>query len=107
MPHRLIHSEPFSLRDGEIKPLSLAFSSPGSPNTVAATITLLGGGTLTIPPKVHFRAMEDESPSSSDRFLEIGDELDVIGSEDLRLLKLLAVGNARLEISYFGGGDQL
>ncbi len=101
MPNRLIHSEPLALSGGEVHPLSSAYIPPDSPNTVSATVTLLFGG------PVHFRAIEDESPTDSDRPMELGDELDIIGSEDLRFLRLMAPGSARLEISYFGGGDQL
>ncbi len=99
--NRLIHSEPFSLHNGEVKSLSVAFVPPASPMTISATVTLLRGG------PVYFRAMEGESPTSSDRPIELGDELDVIGSEDLRLLRLMSPVSANLEISYFGGGDQL
>ena len=98
--NRLIHSEPFSLSGGEVKSLSIAFVPPANPNTRSATITLLRGG------PVYFRAVEGESPTSSDRPIELGDELDVIGSEDLRLLRIMTPVSANLEISYFGGGQQ-
>ena len=101
MPNRLIHSERKSLSSGISTPLSLAYVPPQNGNTQSATITLLKGG------PVHFRAMEGENPSDSDRAMELGDELDVIGSEDLRLLRLMTPDSADVEISYFGGGDQL
>jgi len=101
MPNRLIHSESLRLSDGEMKPLTPDYVPPKSPNTASATVTLLQGG------PVYFRAVEGERPTNSDRPMELGDELDIIGSEDLRLVRLMAANSARLEVSYFGGGDQL
>ncbi len=103
--NRLIHSEPFNV-DGEVKRLSSAFIPPsqdvqGNSNTFSATYALLSGG------PVYFRAIEGESPSDSDVPVEVGDELDVIGSEDLRLVKFFCPTTSIGVMSYYGSGDQV
>ena len=103
--NRLIHSEPFNI-DGEIRTLTPAFIPPsqdvqGNSNTFSATYALLSGG------PVYFRAIEGESPSDSDVPVEVGDELDVIGSEDLIRVKFYCPVTSIGVMSYYGSGDQI
>ena len=106
MANRLLHSETLVF-DG-VKSLTTEFVPPANPLTYSATLTLIKNGSDLNPIPVHFRAVEGENPSTTDRFMELGDELDVISSEDLRLLRLLPVGGeVCVEVSYFGGGDQV
>ena len=97
---RTIQTEPFNL-DGEVKALPRKFVPDGNSNTHSATYSLLSGG------PVYFRAIEDQSPTDSDVPIEVGDELDVIGSEDLRLVKFYCPGLAIGVVTYRGAGDHV
>ncbi len=99
--NRLIASETRILHPGQPVALTSEFIPPDNGMTMAATITVLSGGPM------YFHAVEGEYPSNDTRPAEVGDELDVIGAEDLRLIRLMAVTTTRLDIDYFGGGDQV
>lgn len=99
--NRLIKSEVIILHPGQARGLTSTYIPPKSPNTRSATITVLKGGPM------YFDATEGQAPSSDTAPAELGDELDVIGSEDLRLVQLMAAETTNLAVSYFGGGDQI
>ena len=99
--NRLIKNEQITLHPGVSTPLSAAYVPPINPNTRSATVTVLKGGPM------YFDATEDQYPSVDTRPADLGDELDVIGSEDLRLCRLMATETTLLDIDYFGGGDQV
>ena len=99
--NRLIASENRILHPGEVVGLTTESIPPDNPMTMSASIFMVSGGPL------YFDAIENQVPSSDSMPMEPGDELDVIGAEDLRLVRLMATSTTRLDISYFGGGDQV
>ena len=98
---RLIASETRILHPGQPEALTTEFVPPANPMTMSATVFLIKGGPM------YFHAVEDEYPTSNTTPVDEGDTLDIIGSEDLRLIRLMATSTTHLEISYFGGGDQV
>lgn len=104
--NRLIKNEQKTLQPWVSTPLTAEYIPPGNgnagdSNTRFATITVLKGGPM------YFDATENKVPSTNGRPAVVGAELDVIGSEDLRLCRLLATEVTLLDIDYFGGGDQV
>ena len=104
--NRLIKNEQITLQPWVSTPLTAEYIPPGdgnaaNGNTRFATITVLKGGPM------YFDATEGEIPSTDGRPAVVGAELDVLGSEDLRLCRLLATEVTLLDIDYFGGGDQI
>ena len=98
---RQIASEHRILELGQVIALTTEFVPPANPMTFSATVFVVRGGPM------YFNAVEGEPPSSNSAPAEVGDTLDIIGAEDLRLVRLLAASTTHLDISYFGGGDQV
>ena len=99
--NRQIASEHRTIEPGQVIALTPAFTPPANPMTMSATVVVTKGGPM------YFDAIEGGAPSNNSEPAEVGDQLDVIGSEDLRLVRLTATSATRLRIRYFGGGDQV
>ena len=101
MVNRVIASELRTLNANLPESLTAESIPPGNPNTRSATVYILKGGPLFIT------TLEGREPSELSHPINLGDELDVIGAEDLRLLRMMVIKRTDIEIIYSGGGDQL
>lgn len=108
MALKTIGSETLHVLPGRVTQLSLQYVPPASVAVVQATLRNESGGA------VRFNAVEGVTPTpdgeEGSNLLRIDGELDVIGSEDLRLLQLVPAGSIEppvLRVTYYGTGETI
>ncbi len=100
--NRAIATELRTLQAGLPEGLTTEFIPPTNGSTFSATVSIITGGPIYIN-----NAIEGTEPNTGSHPINIGDELDVLGTEDLRLLRMMVTQRTDIEITYFGGGDQV